>query len=262
MPSNTFEKEVEANSVSVGLDQPQRFSDASAHVTTGHSRSTNGLRLAREIQIEHESTLTIPIRVYEMLKRAFDIVAATMLLLILSVPLLVIGLIIRLSDGGSMFFVQTRIGRFGRPFKCYKLRTMVSDAERIKDELSEINDHGQSITFKIRRDPRITPIGRLLRKTSIDELPQLLNVLRGEMSLVGPRPAVPREVRQYTYRDHQRLSVQPGLTCVWQVSGRGDVSFDGQVEMDLDYINRRSFSLDLKLLVLTIPAVLSTRGAY
>ena len=159
-----------------------------------------------------------------------------------------------------MFFTQTRIGRFGKPFKCFKLSTMVRDAERIKQHLTDMNHHGESITFKVPQDPRITPLGRWLRKTSLDELPQLLNVLRGEMSLVGPRPAVPREVRKYSFRDHQRLCVKPGLTCVWQVSGRGDVSFEGQIEMDLEYINRRSFWLDLKLLLLTIPAVLSTRA--
>ena len=139
---------------------------------------------------------------------------------------------------------------------------MVQEAEKFLDELKLQNEHKDSYTFKMKKDPRVTGIGRIIRKLSIDELPQLWLVLKGEMSLVGPRPAITSEVDQYNRVERQRLAVKPGLTCIWQVSGRGDIPFQEQLKMDINYINERSFIMDLKLLFLTIPAVLSGRGAY
>ncbi len=163
-------------------------------------------------------------------KRLLDVVVSASALIALAPLFAVVALIIKLQDGGPVLFWQTRVGRWGRTFSCPKFRSMVVDADRLKDQLLASNDHGASVTFKMKRDPRITPIGRLIRKLSIDELPQLWCVFRGEMSLVGPRPPVPREVALYSLRDRLRLEAKPGLTCLWQVSGRGDLPFDRQVE--------------------------------
>ncbi len=195
-------------------------------------------------------------------KRAIDILGAVFLLTALAPLLSVVAVLIKLTDGGPVLFWQTRVGRWGREFAFPKFRSMVVDAEKLKDQLLHLNDHKDGVTFKMKRDPRVTWIGRIIRKLSIDELPQLWCVFRGEMSLVGPRPAVPREVRLYTLDDRLRLDVVPGLTCIWQVSGRGAVPFPRQVELDVEYIMNRSLGLDLKLLLLTIPAVLTGRGAY
>ncbi len=201
-------------------------------------------------------------RIYELMKRSVDLAVATPILLVFAPLLLALGLITKLYDGGPMFFRQVRIGRWGKPFLCYKIRTMVVNADSIKWKVEALNHHSDSITFKSAIDPRITPLGAILRKTSLDELPQLINIVLGQMSLVGPRPAVPNEVIKYGGRDYLRLLVKPGLTCIWQVSGRGDVDFAGQVSMDLEYVRRRSAWLDTKLVLKTIPAVLSMRGAY
>lgn len=198
----------------------------------------------------------------EGMKRSIDAIVAGMALLVLSPLLAIVALAIKRHDRGPILFWQTRVGRWGAEFRCPKFRSMVVDAEARKDALLARNDHGSSVTFKMKRDPRVTPIGRVIRKLSIDELPQLWCVLKGEMSLVGPRPPVPREVALYTLAERRRLDAKPGLTCVWQVSGRGDLAFDRQVELDVDYIQTRSLRKDLELLVKTIPAVLSGRGAY
>jgi lipopolysaccharide/colanic/teichoic acid biosynthesis glycosyltransferase len=151
---------------------------------------------------------------------------------------------------------------WGREFPFPKFRSMVTDADARKQELTALNQHGDGITFKIKKDPRVTWIGRFMRKFSIDELPQLWCVLTGDMALVGPRPPVPSEVAQYTLADRRRLDTKPGLTCIWQVSGRADIPFEQQVELDVKYIESQSIWLDIKLLLKTIPAVLSGRGAY
>jgi len=196
------------------------------------------------------------------LKRAMDVAASLTLLLLLSPLLLAVAAAIKLTDGGPVFFWQSRVGLFGREFAFPKFRSMVVDAEQRKDALLAQSDHGDSITFKMKNDPRVTWIGRIIRKLSIDELPQLWNVLKGEMSLVGPRPPVPREVAQYSLADRRRLDVIPGLTCIWQVSGRGDIPFPEQVQLDVQYIESQSIWLDIKLLLSTVPAVLFGRGAY
>lgn len=201
-------------------------------------------------------------RVAEAAKRGMDVLVAGTALVLLAPLLILIALAIKLTDRGPVFFWQTRVGRHGREFAFPKFRSMVLNAEALKTSLLAANHHGDSVTFKMKRDPRVTWIGRVLRRLSLDELPQLWSVLVGDMSLVGPRPPVPREVALYKVTDRRRLDVTPGLTCIWQVSGRGDVPFTEQVRMDLDYIQTRTLKRDLLLLLKTIPAVLTGRGAY
>lgn len=197
------------------------------------------------------------------LKRLVDVAASLGAILALSPLFGLVALMIKLEDsGGPVFYVQDRVGQWGRVFRFPKFRSMVSNADKLKDSIMADNQHGDSVTFKMKKDPRITRTGRFIRRLSIDELPQLWCVLLGNMSLVGPRPALPREVALYTYSDRRRLDTKPGLTCIWQVSGRGDIPFDEQVKLDEQYINSKSFWMDIKLLFLTIPAVLTGKGAY
>lgn len=193
-------------------------------------------------------------------KRLIDIAVST-LLLVLALPIMIaIALAVKLLDGGKVLYRQTRCGLNGRLFTLYKFRTMIEDAEIHQSRLVHLNEMDGPV-FKIRHDPRITRMGRWLRRMSLDELPQLWNVLRGDMSLVGPRPPVPHEVSSYEYWQRRRLSMRPGLTCLWQVHGRNDLDFDRWMELDLEYIDNWSPLLDLKILMRTIPAVLSGRGA-
>lgn len=195
-------------------------------------------------------------------KRAFDIVFSGAVLLGLGPLFLLLAWLIKLEDRGPVFFRQVRVGRHGREFAMYKFRSMRPDAEqRLKDVLA-LNQHAAGITFKLKDDPRITRIGRWLRKFSLDELPQFYNVLIGDMSVVGPRPPVPREVALYTLADRRRLAVRPGITCLWQISGRAQIDFHGQVELDVQYIETRGFWNDLRIITKTVPAVLSGTGAY
>jgi lipopolysaccharide/colanic/teichoic acid biosynthesis glycosyltransferase len=197
------------------------------------------------------------------LKRVIDVAGALILGALLTPVLLAIAIAIKLQDGGPILYWQTRVGRRGRCFAFPKFRSMVTNAEAQQDALMHRNHHARgSITFKDRTDPRITRIGRILRKYSLDELPQLWSVFVGDMTLVGPRPPLPREVDLYTPRDLRRLEVAPGLTCFWQVEGRGDLPFDKQVELDIRYIDHQSLWLDLALLFRTVPAVLKGKGAY
>lgn len=199
---------------------------------------------------------------YSSSKRVIDITAVLLALVALSPLLLAVAFGIWIYDRGPIFFAQTRVGKNGRHFKFWKFRSMVINAEALKVALLAQNQHADGRTFKMRRDPRITPVGRFIRRFSIDELPQLYNVLVGDMSLVGPRPPVPAEVATYTAHDLQRLSVTPGLTCIWQVSGRSELAFPQQVKLDLEYIEKRSLIFDISLIARTVPAVLSGRGAY
>jgi lipopolysaccharide/colanic/teichoic acid biosynthesis glycosyltransferase len=193
-------------------------------------------------------------------KRATDISGAIIGILAASPIMLLAAMMIKLTSPGPVLFQQHRCGLGGKPFKILKFRTMVADADRLQSGLLPMNEQ-DGPAFKIRNDPRITPIGRLLRKTSLDELPQLLNVLRGEMSLVGPRPLPVKEQHACSLWQRRRLDVTPGLTCIWQVAGRSTVSFDKWVRMDVNYIRRRTLIHDLKILVQTVPAVLLGRGA-
>jgi exopolysaccharide biosynthesis polyprenyl glycosylphosphotransferase len=195
-----------------------------------------------------------------LLKRLIDAALALVVLAILFPLLLVVAILIKLTSPGPVLFVQKRVGMNQRQFKLYKFRSMVANAEERKSDLLHLNER-DGPAFKIGNDPRITRIGRFIRKTSIDELPQLFNVLSGEMSLVGPRPPLPEEVKKYEWMFRKRLCVKPGITCIWQISGRNDVSFDRWMQMDHEYIENWSILLDLQILVKTIPAVLFSRGA-
>ena len=197
-----------------------------------------------------------------LLKRALDILLAGPLFILLLPIFGLLVLAIRLESPGPALFKQTRVGRWGRIFTMYKFRSMYMDAEARKAELLAENEMSGGVTFKMQRDPRVTRIGRFIRKASIDELPQLWNVIKGDMSLVGPRPPVPAEVDEYSLSDRRRLEVTPGITCIWQVSGRSDIPFPEQVELDVRYIESQSLLTDLKLLWKTVPAVLFGRGAY
>ena len=195
-------------------------------------------------------------------KRLTDIVGASVALLLLSPLCLVVIAAIKLESPGPVFFSQQRVGRWGTFFKMYKFRSMYVDAEARKAELLKTNEMAGGVIFKMKSDPRITRVGTFIRKYSIDELPQLLNVLCGDMSLVGPRPPLPSEVNEYSIEDRRRLEVVPGITCIWQVSGRSEIPFDQQVQLDVEYIESQSFFQDIKILLKTIPAVLMGKGAY
>jgi lipopolysaccharide/colanic/teichoic acid biosynthesis glycosyltransferase len=194
-------------------------------------------------------------------KRMLDVVGSLAFLIAFSPLFALIALLVKLEDGGPVLFAQERIGRFGREFHMLKFRSMCLGAEERLRELLAHNHHKEGVTFKLKDDPRITKVGRWLRRFSLDELPQFLNVLRGDMSLVGPRPPVPREVALYSLADRRRLAAKPGLTCIWQVSGRSSIDFSRQVDLDVQYIERQNFRLDLQLLAKTVPAVLSGKGA-
>lgn len=203
---------------------------------------------------------TVKISVF--LKRFFDIVISISALIVLFPLFAVLALLVKYSSRGPVFFVQERVGRYGRHFRFYKFRSMYVDAERRRQELLQYNQSGDGVIFKMKNDPRITPVGRFIRKTSLDELPQFINVLFGDMSLVGPRPPLPSEVAQYSLEDRKRLNIKPGLTCLWQIRGRSDIPFKKQLSLDKEYIQSQSLWKDFLILLKTIPAIISGRGAY
>ena len=210
---------------------------------------------------DFDSSGSIRTAFYQGSKRAIDVALSLLAIVLLSPILCFAALMIKLYDRGPVFFSQDRVGKDGRTFHCYKFRSMILNAEALQKSLMANSEHADPRTFKIADDPRITPPGRILRRFSIDELPQILNVFLGEMSIVGPRPPLPHEVKLYSDSDWQRLSVKPGLTCIWQVSGRSRLPFPEQVKLDVDYIRRQSLALDLSIIVRTIPAVLTGDGA-
>jgi exopolysaccharide biosynthesis polyprenyl glycosylphosphotransferase len=197
-----------------------------------------------------------------VVKRALDFVGAALLLLLSGPVLLAIGLLVRLTSKGPALYRSTRLGEHGRPFTVFKFRTMYDGADRVRAGLLEMNEVDGGILFKIRRDPRVTRVGRVLRKYSLDELPQLVNVIAGSMSLVGPRPPLPDEVERYGTHVRRRLLVKPGMTGLWQVSGRSDLSWDESVRLDLYYVENWSLGLDLAIVLRTVWVVLTGRGAY
>ncbi len=201
-------------------------------------------------------------RLSAYVKRVFDCFVSSSILLVISPFLVCVAALIRLESPGAVLFHQTRVGKNGKPFTMYKFRSMYIDAEQRRAALTAQNESGDGVIFKIKRDPRITPIGRFIRTFSIDELPQLWNVVKGDMSLVGPRPPLPSEIAQYHARHNYRLQSRPGITCIWQVSGRSDIPFEKQVELDIDYIRQKSLFKDIRILLKTIPAVIFARGAY
>lgn len=209
--------------------------------------------------IEAEGNKT---NLYPVMKRLTDICVAAIALIALAPLMLLTGLLIIAESSGSVFFQQTRIGENGHRFKMWKFRSMCNNSEQLKKGLKQQADVSDGVRFKMENDPRITRVGHIIRKLSIDELPQLVNVLKGDMSLVGPRPALPDEVSAYTPWQRLRLKAKPGITCIWQVSGRSNIPFLQQVEMDLDYIRKANLVLDFRLLLKTVPAVLLARGAH
>jgi exopolysaccharide biosynthesis polyprenyl glycosylphosphotransferase len=194
-------------------------------------------------------------------KRSIDLVLSAAGLAVFLVLFAVLAVLIKLDSSGPAFYGQMRVGKDGRPFRLLKFRSMRQDADLLLAELEQLNEVSGPM-FKIRQDPRVTRVGAFLRRYSLDELPQLINVMRGEMSLVGPRPPLPSEVERYEDWQLGRLRALPGITGLWQVSGRSEVAFDDMVRLDLQYIRNRSLALDVEILLRTIPAVLSTRGAY
>lgn len=198
--------------------------------------------------------------IYNISKRALDIIASTLGLIILSPVLLVVAILIKLESKGPAIFSQKRIGLNKKEFKMYKFRSMVQNAEELKEKLAKENEMSGPM-FKMKNDPRVTKVGRFIRKTSIDELPQLINVLKGEMSLVGPRPSLPKEVSKFEPWMLRRLQVKPGLTCYWQVSGRNNIDFDEWMELDIKYVNERRFWLDLKLIFKTFFVLFGDKNA-
>jgi len=225
----------------------------------------DGIRVSRWKQSIHfkvkKALWIIVVGGSRMLKRGIDIIGSLFGLILLSPVFALTALAIKVEDRGPVFFASDRAGKWGKRFKMFKFRSMILEADQLKDDLLDQNETG-GVIFKMKHDPRITTVGRLIRKLSIDELPQLYNVLRGDMSLVGPRPHPPKEVELYTLTDRRRLDATPGLTCFWQVSGRSDINFETQVRLDVQYIESQSLWGDLKLLLKTIPAVLTGRGAY
>lgn len=204
----------------------------------------------------------VTVRGSYLFKTVVDVTCASLGILVLSPVFLVCAAVIRLESPGPVIFKQKRIGRDGRPFNFYKFRSMYIDAGQRRQELLKANESKDGVIFKMQKDPRVTRFGRFIRKFSIDELPQLFNVVVGDMSLVGPRPPLPSEVAEYTLEDRKRLTVKPGITCIWQVSGRSDLPFRQQVALDKEYIMSRSLWRDLWILLKTVPAVLTGKGAY
>ena len=204
------------------------------------------------IAIDFSDVLVKESILYSVTKRLIDIVGSLCGIILLSPLFLIVAILIKLEDPkGKVFFAQERNGKYPKTFKMYKFRSMVHNAEDLLKDLMDRNEQTGPV-FKINDDPRITKVGKFIRKTSIDELPQLFNVLKGDMSLVGPRPPIPHEVDQYNSYQMQRLAVKPGLTCIWQVSGRNNIGFDEWVEMDIEYIKTRNLWLDIKLIFKTV----------
>ncbi len=224
--------------------------------------SQASVRRLRRRQALKLAAWELSLRSLFLCKRTIDIVGATAGLLLLSPLFFAVGLAIVLEDGWPVLFAQTRVGQYGRLFKFYKFRSMVRNADKLKDTLVAQNESGDGVIFKMKRDPRITRVGRFIRRFSIDEMPQFLNVLLGDLALVGPRPPVPREVAQYTLEERKRLHAKPGLTCLWQIQGRSEIPFKEQVRLDMQYIHSQSLWNDIVILLKTVPAVLLGRGAY
>lgn len=200
--------------------------------------------------------------VYEFFKRAFDIILSVLAVIILSPVFLITAIIIFAQDGGNPFYVSVRHTKNGRPFRMYKFRSMIKNADKMQTELAQKHaSANDGPAFKMDNDPRITKIGKFIRKTSIDELPQFFNVIKGDMSIVGPRPPIPDEMNRLSVYQMQRMQIKQGLTCFWQCSGRNNIDFDGRTELDLKYIRERGLATDLKILFKTVGAVVTMRGA-
>lgn len=219
--------------------------------------------IMERLQIEEQEIIQIERKeniLYEVSKRVLDVIASFLGLVILSPILLIVAILIKLESKGPAIFAQSRIGLSGKEFKMYKFRSMVQNAEELKEKLAKQNEMSGPM-FKIKNDPRVTKVGKFIRKTSIDELPQLLNILKGDMTLVGPRPSLPREVEKFESWMLKRLEVKPGLTCYWQVSGRNNIDFYEWMKLDLKYVNDMSFWIDIKLIFKTVAVLFGDKNA-
>lgn len=210
-----------------------------------------------ELKFENKQNL----RVYEIFKRIIDIIGAGLGLILLSPIIAIVACAVKVTSKGPIFFSQKRVGKNGELFEMYKFRSMVVNAEELKENLEDQNEMSGPM-FKIKDDPRITKVGKFIRKTSIDELPQLWNVLKGDMSLVGPRPSLPKEVEQLDNWMFKRLSVRPGLTCYWQVSGRNNIDFEDWMKLDCKYVEERNLWIDIKLIFKTVFVLFGDKNAH
>lgn len=255
------ENDNSANAEPVPLTFEEKQEEKAARMVEMYT--TQSFKKARSIQRMRFRLIAWVIRnkIKENMKRVFDFVVVCLALPLLLPIMGAVALAIKIDSPGPVIFKQVRVGKWGKPFHCLKFRSMYIDAEERKDELLEQNE-ADEVVFKIKNDPRITRVGRYIRKASIDELPQFFNVLKGDMSMVGPRPAVPREVAEYQFDHLRRLDAIPGITGLQQVSGRSDLGFTRWVELDLQYISEQSLMKDVEILVKTIPAVISGKGAY
>jgi len=235
-------------------EKAARMLDIYTHQRFRSIRSSQRLRITLLLWV-------IRMKLVSNLKRALDLIIAVGALILVAPVMLFTAIAIKLDSPGPILFRQTRVGKWGKHFPCYKFRSMYIDAEQRLQGLLALNEADGPV-FKMKNDPRVTRVGRVIRKLSIDELPQLFNVVKGEMSLVGPRPALPREVSQYEYEQIGRLQAVPGITGLQQVSGRSNVDFKRWIELDLQYISEQSLWKDIEILIKTIPAVLASRGAY
>ena len=214
-----------------------------------------------EKQLEIESKSSVEFSLYEVIKRLIDFVCSFLGVLILSPLFVIIAIIIKTTSKGPVFFSQKRVGKDGKEFDMYKFRSMVVNAEELKEKLAAQNEMSGPM-FKMKDDPRVTKVGKFIRKTSIDELPQLWNVLKGDMSLVGPRPSLPKEVAQFEDWMHKRLEAKPGLTCYWQVSGRNNIDFEDWMKLDCKYVDERNTWVDIKLIFKTVGVLFGDKNAH
>ena len=214
-----------------------------------------------EKQLEIESESSVEFSLYEVIKRVIDVVCSFLGVLVLSPLFIIIAIIIKSTSKGPVFFSQKRVGKNGREFDMYKFRSMVVNAEELKEKLAAQNEMSGPM-FKMKDDPRVTKVGKFIRKTSIDELPQLWNVLKGDMSLVGPRPSLPKEVAQFEEWMYKRLEVKPGLTCIWQVSGRNNIDFEDWMKLDIKYVEEKNLWIDIKLILKTAGVLFGDKNAH
>ena len=213
------------------------------------------------IRVEFDNIDENKKRIYEISKRAIDIIGAGSGLLLLSPVIVIVACAIKFTSKGPIFFSQKRVGKNGKIFDMYKFRSMVVNAEELKEKLAHQNEMSGPM-FKMKDDPRVTKIGKFIRKTSLDELPQLWNVLKGDMSLVGPRPSLPKEVKQFEKWMYKRLTVKPGLTCYWQVSGRNNIDFEDWMKLDISYVEDRNLWIDIKLIFKTVLVLFGDKNAH
>lgn len=213
----------------------------------------------KQLGFEKESSMEFSL--YEAIKRLIDVVCSFMGVLVLSPLFIIIAIIIKTTSKGPVFFSQKRVGKNGKEFNMYKFRSMVVNAEELKEKLEAQNEMSGPM-FKMKDDPRVTKVGKFIRKTSIDELPQLFNVLKGDMSLVGPRPSLPKEVAQFEDWMYRRLEVKPGLTCYWQVSGRNNIDFEDWMKLDIKYVDERNLWIDIKLIFKTVGVLFGDKNAH